>query len=215
MTAHAYRRRLVIMARAPRAGAVKSRLAREIGTGAAAGVYRHLVSATVARLADPRRWELVLAVTPDRLLHDRSLPGGVRRLPQGPGDLGDRMSRLLSSAGCGPVVIVGSDIPGIRRDDVARAFAVLGRRDVVFGPAADGGYWLIGAARPLPPRLFEGVRWSSPHALSDTVANLDGLSAGCLRQLCDLDTGDDYRRLGAGVRRCGFTSAPPRSAPPS
>ena len=95
----------------------------------------------------------------------------------------------------GPVVIVGSDIPGIRPAHVARAFRALGRADWVVGPAEDGGYWLIGARRrPSYRDPFAGVRWSSEHTLADTVANLTGARIAFLEVLSDIDTGADLVR---------------------
>ena len=81
------------------------------------------------------------------------------------------MARALTAGPRGPVVLVGSDIPGIAAAHIARAFHALARNDLVFGPAADGGYWLIGTRRRILPRdLFRGVRWSTAHALADTLA---------------------------------------------
>ena len=93
-------------------------------------------------------------------------------------------------------MLVGSDIPGLtRRAHRRRPFALLGRHDVVFGPASDGGFWLIGR-RHWPPR-FGKVRWSSPHALDDALANLPHtLSVGFAARLDDVDDGAAYRRLG-------------------
>src|SRR3546814_16124850 len=82
----------------------------------------------------------------------------------------DRVMRVLPP---GPAVIIGTDIPDIRPRHAAAAFRALGRHDAVFGPAADGGYWLVGLRRrPTIPRAFDGVRWSTEHALADTRANL-------------------------------------------
>jgi glycosyltransferase A (GT-A) superfamily protein (DUF2064 family) len=95
-------------------------------------------------------------------------------------------------------VIVGTDIPALGADQVARAFAELGRADWVFGPAEDGGYWLIGARRRPALRLpFAGVRWSTRHALADTLANLRGARPAFLEVLRDVDEAAD---LDARVR---------------
>ncbi len=173
---------LVIFLRAPQHGAVKRRLAAGIGESAAFSFYRSQVRDIIRRLGQDRRWQTVLAVTPDRLSrHGRFWPALARPFgtrAQGGGDLGARMARLFTALPPGPVVIVGADIPGIRADHVAEAFRRLDRFEAVFGPAADGGYWLIGLARrrlaprALCRRLFANVRWSSPNALADTRANL-------------------------------------------
>jgi glycosyltransferase A (GT-A) superfamily protein (DUF2064 family) len=118
--------------------------------------------------------------------------------PQGGGDLGRRMQRIFDRAGPGPVVIVGTDVPQVTRADVAAAFRLLGRCDAVFGPADDGGYWLVGLRRrPRVLRPFGGVRWSSPHALADTLANLRGRPIARVAALSDVDTPADFVRCAA------------------
>lgn len=189
------------MLKEPRPGRVKTRLARDIGAPAAAWWFRHQVRALLRRLSDPR-WELILAVAPDRAgLASRAIPGGLPRLPQGPGDLGARMGRLLRCAPPGPVLIVGADIPGLGRGDIADAFAALGHADAVIGPADDGGFWLVGLrrTRPVPPGLFAGVRWSTAHARADTEATLGGLRLARLRTLADVDTAADLPSSGGRV----------------
>ncbi len=188
---------LVVMAKAPRLGAVKRRLAKDIGVVAARRFYRATLAGILARLGHDPRWRCWLAVTPDGFASPgRSWSRGLDCLPQGPGDLGRRMARPLRLLPPGPVVIVGSDIPALGPHHVARAFAALRREDVVFGPARDGGYWLIGTRRrPLPPQMFRDVRWSSTHALSDTLANLGPrFSVALLETLADVDTAEDLTR---------------------
>ncbi len=187
------RQTLIIMVKEPRPGQVKTRLGRDIGMVAAAWWYRHQTKALIRRLSDPR-WELVLAVAPDREgLASRIWPPGLSRIAQGPGDLGDRMLRMMMAAPKGPVCLIGSDIPGINRLHIARAFGGLGRNDVVFGPALDGGFWLTGLKRPGrgPRRLFKAVRWSTEHALADCLANTTNLSVALIDALRDIDTIED------------------------
>jgi glycosyltransferase A (GT-A) superfamily protein (DUF2064 family) len=104
------------------------------------------------------------------------------------------MARPIAELPPGPVVIVGSDIPEIERDHVAAAFRALGEHDAVFGPARDGGYWLVGLRRrPSRAHPFgRGVRWSSAHALADTLACLGGRRHCLLERLSDIDTAADY-----------------------
>jgi glycosyltransferase A (GT-A) superfamily protein (DUF2064 family) len=115
------------------------------------------------------------------------------------------MGRVLKALPPGPVVIVGSDIPDIGKHHIAAAFRALGDHDWVFGPADDGGYWLVGARRR--PRLtlpFAGVRWSSATALADSLAGLKGQRVAFLECLRDIDHGRDLadwrraRRAGRG-----------------
>ncbi len=98
----------------------------------------------------------------------------------------------------GPVVLVGSDIPAMKPSHIAHAFRLLARHELVFGPASDGGFWLVGAQRrrPLPRSLYANVRWSTAHALADTRANIpETISVGMADMLDDVDTADDLRRF--------------------
>src|SRR5690606_29009758 len=131
------------------------------------------------RLARTSRWQTVLAVTPDRGMAQAFWPRGIRRIRQGGGDLGQRMQRVMRWHGPGPVVVIGTDVPGIGPSHIAAAFKLLGNSDAVFGPAADGGYWLVGQKRrPREVTMFDNVRWSSPDALSDTLRNLRDRQVG-------------------------------------
>jgi uncharacterized protein len=183
-----FRCRLVVMAKVPAAGRVKTRLAGEIGIGMATAFARHAIGVTLARLANPGAWQMTLALAPDCAADRSPGPAGITRVGQGAGDLGRRMQRIMNRMPPGPVVIVGTDIPELRASHIRQAFRLLGRHDAVFGPASDGGYWLVGLRRrPRILRLFAGVRWSSPHALADTLANLDGLAIARLETLSDVD----------------------------
>jgi hypothetical protein len=195
------RRQLILFVRAPALGRGKRRLARAIGDGAALRFERLMIARLLRRLAGDRRWHLRLAVTPDRACSAaRDWRRGVEVVPQGGGDLGVRMRRVIAAAPPGPVVLIGSDIPGLDASHVAAAFDKLGGCDVVFGPAADGGFWLVGARRrPRFPPLFQRVRWSGPHALADTLAGLPrGVSISLVDTLEDVDDADTYRRQRQG-----------------
>lgn len=192
---------LVIFAKGARPGQVKTRLARDIGAIDATWWFRHQSAALIRRLSRDRRWRTVLAVTPDGAVSGgRARPSRLPRVGQGPGDLGRRMARFLrrepgTGISCGPVVIVGTDIPGLGPRHVAGAFRLLGRHGVVLGPAMDGGYWLIGAAPAtrLPRDALAGVRWSSEYALADTLARLGSVTVGFAATLVDVDCGADLR----------------------
>jgi rSAM/selenodomain-associated transferase 1 len=192
------RSHVVLFVRAPSLGGGKRRLARAIGDVATVRFERLMIALLLRRLATDRRWQLRIAVTPDKARrHARHWRRGIETAGQGSGDLGVRMRRALAACPPGPVVLVGGDIPTLRARHVAAAFHLLGRRDLVFGPAADGGFWLVGARRrPRLPRLFERVRWSGPDALADTLGGLPhGVTIGFVARLEDVDDGDAYRRL--------------------
>lgn len=188
---------LVIMIKEPRPGRVKTRLGRDIGLVSAAWWFRHQSAQLMRRLRDPR-WQIVLATAPDRALASKVWPADLPRLAQGGGDLGQRMERMLKQAAqSGPVCLIGADIPGIERTHIARAFGALGDHDAVFGPAPDGGFWLVGAKHPhrLPRTVFKGARWSSVYALSDTLNTLPDQRIALVDTLADVDTLDDLRRM--------------------
>lgn len=189
------RRTVVVMLKEPRVGRVKTRLGRDIGMVAAAWWFRHQVRRLLCRIHDPR-WDVILAVAPDRAgLLSRVWPAHLRRIPQGSGDLGDRMDRALRTAPRGAVCIIGGDIPDINSARIAEAFKALGNHDAVFGPADDGGYWLVGLrrTRAIPPHIFEGVRWSTANALADTQANLRDHSIAYVATLRDVDRASDLK----------------------
>ncbi|MGD9724829.1 MAG: TIGR04282 family arsenosugar biosynthesis glycosyltransferase [Alphaproteobacteria bacterium] len=187
---------LVIFARNPRLGTGKRRLARDIGPVAALRFQRVILSLILRRIGNDRRWTTWLAVTPD---YSNPWPQRYRRLPQGRGDLGKRMASVVQKLPPGPVVIIGSDIPEIATSDIAHAFRDLGHKDAVFGPAVDGGFWLVGLRRrPHFVDPFQSVRWSSEHALTDTLANLPHKSVSLLRLLSDVDDGAALSVIPAG-----------------
>jgi len=184
------------MAKVPAAGLVKTRLARQIGPTAATGFYRHVLHAVVGRLAADPRWRTVLAVSPDTAMASRALPATAARVGQGRGDLGERLCRAFERRGPGPVVVIGTDIPAIRPAHIAAAFRKLGSRRAVFGPAPDGGFWLIGLQRTRRvPRLFGSVRWSTEHALADCRAPFAAGDVGLVATLSDVDAPIDHKRV--------------------
>ncbi len=181
---------LIIFARAPRLGTVKRRLARGIGALAALRFYRTQLARLLRAMRHERRWRTELVTTPDHAF----LRAPFTQRPQGRGDLGQRMQRALGRHR--RAVLVGADIPGLRPRDIASAFRALGRAEAVFGPAEDGGYWLVGFGPRRPPRPFAGVRWSTRHALADTLLNCRQHRVALLRRLRDVDTVEDLEALG-------------------
>ncbi|WP_322867850.1 TIGR04282 family arsenosugar biosynthesis glycosyltransferase [Aquicoccus sp. G2-2] len=180
------------MVKAPVAGRVKTRLGGDIGMVPAAWWFRHQTARLLRRLDDPR-WDIVLAVSPDNATAARFWPAHLPRVPQRAGDLGARMARLLRLPHPGPVCLIGADIPAIEPPHIARAFAALGHNDFVFGPARDGGFWLTGVRHPshAPAGLFANVRWSTRHALADSLATLGQRSHALTDMLSDVDHAAD------------------------
>lgn len=188
-------RHVVVFLKAPRLGQVKSRLAASIGWEAATRFHRTQSQRLIRALARDERWRTTLWLTPRNALGHRDLPcAKLSRFDQGAGDLGQRMARPFRRLPRGAVVLVGSDVPGLTAAIVARAFHLLGSHDAVFGPARDGGYWLVGFADAVRRRpLFGETRWSTRHALADTLAGLRHMRVAMLPPLMDIDTPEDYR----------------------
>jgi len=189
------RQLVIIFARAPRYGAVKSRLAKDIGTGEALRFHKTALDQLLRSVGRDPRWQTILALTPDLAVTERAARWP-RRSTQGRGDLGTRMVRALRDTGAHrPTVIIGSDIPDITPARVSAAFRALGRAPYVLGPAADGGYWLIGARHPerLRANALDDVRWSTSHARADTIAKLGAANVAVMPfELEDIDDAAAY-----------------------
>ena len=199
---------VLVFARQPVIGTVKTRLAADIGRVEALRFYRATLTGLLRRLASDRTWRTMLAVTPDRACRAMARTFRVPVVPQGAGDLGMRMRRAAGSLP-GPALIVGSDVPDLEASHLRVALAALRRHDFVFGPAADGGYWLAGFRNRQPAgSVMLNVRWSTSAALADTVR-----SAGPRARvhvladvLADVDDGGGYARhqaLRSGRRQRG------------
>jgi hypothetical protein len=193
---------LVIFARAPRPGLVKTRLVPLLGAEAAAGLHARLVKHALetARAAAFRPIELHGAPDCDDPFF-RSCAGhyGVTLKPQVPGDLGARMLAAFEAtlAAHARVLLVGSDCPALTARHLRQAERALrDGADAVLGPCEDGGYALIGLKR-VDARLFEGIAWGSESVARDTRARLGelGWRRHELETLWDVDRPEDYRRL--------------------
>lgn len=190
-----FRCRLVIMARVPVAGRVKTRLARAVGVSEAVRFYRTASRTVIHRLGRQPFWQTIIAATPDASRASRVWPRHVSRIGQGGGDLGTRLQRPMRSLPPGPICIVGTDIPAIEPHHVRQAFKLLGHRDVVFGPAEDGGFWLVGMRRrPRVVAPYRDIRWSTSSTLADVERNLTALAVGHAACLGDVDEPQDLAR---------------------
>ena len=188
---------LVIMARYPTPGAVKTRLAQVIGAARAAALYRAFLQDLEARCgAGPR--PLVWAYTPADSNFAALLMPGARCLPQDGADLGARMhncfTRLCADSGRG-VIMIGADVPHVRDAWLDEAERALASADVVLGPAADGGYYLI--TMRAAHDVFSGIAMGTSRVLAETrrAAESAGLRVHLLPASFDVDDADDLQRL--------------------
>lgn len=194
---HAARTALILFARAPQPGRVKTRLAASVGEVEAARLYAVLLGRSLRLLANwpgPRVLACADAASRDYFCDQPLALGAERRLQAGP-DLGARMATALDDAlqAAPQALLMGSDLLDVEQDDLRCAANWLaGGVDAVLGPVADGGYWLIGLRRP-QPGLFADMRWSTPAVLQDTRARAlaSGLSWRELPCRRDLDEAAD------------------------
>jgi len=191
---------LLIFAKEPLLGRVKTRLANEIGAEKALCVYSILLDHT---LGQARRVPVtrILYATPDESIQQGAAwaPGCSHYAPQGEGDLGVRLSHAFASSfqsGASKVVVIGTDCPGITSDHLNAAFNQLEMVDAVVGPSFDGGYWLLGLRKSIP-EIFANIAWSTASVLAMTtgILNTAGFSYISLEKLRDVDTLDDLRRV--------------------
>ena len=193
------RRVLLVFARAPRPGRVKTRLAADLGEERAAAVYRALGRGVVDRVRGGP-WRTWIVHDPPDAAAAAEVEAwlgaeGLELHPQDPGDLGRRMERAFDRAfraGARRVAVVGTDAPDVDAAHVGAALDALDDADVVLGPAADGGYWLLALARPRP-ELFRDVPWSTAQVLGVTRrrAAALGLRVRELEVLTDVDVAAD------------------------
>lgn len=199
-------RALGIFVKAPVPGAVKTRLARSVGRGVAARLYRALAGDVLemAGSLEGVSRSVFFAPTGAREACEELVEAGAWRgasprfEPQAAGDLGSRLAGafdvLLGSAR--GAVVIGTDCPTLPASAIDEAFLRLERVDSVFGPAADGGYYLVGL-RARHPEVFRGIDWSTSQVLASSLdrATELGLSTALLAPEADVDTGDDLDRL--------------------
>jgi uncharacterized protein len=188
--------KLIIFVKAPRPGEVKTRLAKALGKDGACAAYRKLVETLLSNLKKVSEVELCYSPADAQSEIEPWLRSGWQAVPQTEGNLGARLSAAFArSFASGPerVVIIGSDCPYVTRKDIDEAFENLASRDLVVGPATDGGYWLIGLRQP-QPTLFERIPWSSENVLAETLSRARslGLKMHLLRLLSDVDTPQDW-----------------------
>jgi uncharacterized protein len=153
------RRALVVIAKEPVPGAVKTRLAPLVGDDGAARVAAAMLADTVAVMTQVEAEPWVCFAPPDARGRMARLAPGCGLLAQVQGDLGDRLAACFATllgGGAERVVIVAADTPQVPRATYEAAFALLDQAEVVLGPAEDGGYYLVGAKAALP-ELFVGV----------------------------------------------------------
>jgi len=216
------RKRLIIFTRYPEPGSTKTRLIPVLGAQGAADLQREMTDCLAAKVkAAAGRLQLSVEVRFDggsagRLREWLGPSFSYRR--QGDGDIGRRMLKAIIEGfqdGCTSIIIIGSDIPDISSAIIQRAFEELRKTNLVLGPAADGGYYLIGLQKMDPDRLarklFQNIDWGTSRVLAQTIAVADkiGIGYALLESLDDVDRPDDLKIFRHAVRS-NFDSAAAR-----
>ena len=188
---------LFVFLKYPEPGKVKTRLAADIGADASANLYRDWIGLVLRN---------VQAVRPSIRIVGYFDGGTIEQfaawyplvddwLTQSSGDLGERLTSAFEwgLARGSPVLAIGTDCLELTATHIMNAVARLNDHDAVFGPATDGGYYLVGTSR-FVPGFFDGIRWSNSKTLADHLERCEklGLRVALLEELADIDTADDW-----------------------
>lgn len=189
---------IVVFAKCPRPGQVKTRLIGRVSAAQAAEIHETCLRYTIA-VTSTLEIPTWLAHAPDDADFAPYLPPQVICVPQGSGDLGERLTRVARRAfesGYRTVAFIGTDCPTLCAEDLRVALTSGSESTISIGPAADGGYYLL-AIRAFEPTLFQGIDWSSSRVLEQTRdrAAAKGLDVEWLTQRSDLDTPEDLDRF--------------------
>lgn len=197
---------LIVFAKEPVAGQVKTRLSVTIGADRARRIYTVFLRDVLTRCSHPQSiWHTVVAVTPDSAI-DRMqeiIPAGIEVRPQGDGGLGDRLRNAIGKSwemGAHRSIAIGSDCLELTVQDIEQSFNALREKDSVLGPALDGGYYLIGFNHKVGDRLFallRGIEWSTERVFQQTMDQIKGAGLSCavLPERRDIDTESDLIAL--------------------
>ena len=193
--------RVLVVAKAPRAGEVKTRLVPRLGVEGAAALHAQLTERSVELAARAALGPVHLYAAPasDTFLRECATRHGAKLFDQPPGDLGERMRAAFTQTldNAGAAILIGTDCPPLEvRHLKAAARALVSGQDAVFAPVEDGGYALIGLRR-VSSRLFDGIKWSTDQVMDETRRRLRELDWQWseLETLWDIDRPADYERL--------------------
>jgi rSAM/selenodomain-associated transferase 1 len=198
---------LLVMARAPVPGRVKTRLLPDLNPEQCASLSLAFLKDAIALAGQLPLYTPFLAYTPGNSskLFRGLVPSGMELVPQTLGDLGERMNQLIVTMEIrdySPVILIGTDIPFLQPDTLQSAISELEHVDICLGPSRDGGYYLLGMNRS-DERIFRNIKWSTPDVLKQTMRNAQEarLSVSLLEEYSDIDTFDDLQSLNIDIDR--------------
>jgi len=196
MSKSAPRLSVIVMAKAPVPGRVKTRLLTRLDPTQAAKVHRVMLDCVIARVDRLLPGNKVLAIDGQGRSDEWTPLRGWGVVQQGDGDLGERMLRVWRGLGAGPAVFVGADSPDVPETILWSVEPHLLETGAVIGPSDDGGYWTIGAAE-CRPALFRGIDWGSQRVYHQTLeaARRADFPVAELPPWTDVDTPDDLDAL--------------------
>jgi hypothetical protein len=202
-------RLLIVFAKTPAAGLVKTRLGAVVGAEQAAQIYQSMLDRVLAQSATNESWQQLVAITPES---DAAWfeCRGFEVMRQYGNDIGKRIGNALEEGfrrGASRVLIIGSDLPDLTSGEITAAFSRLDSAPAVIGPSADGGFYLFGATAEhglAASRVLQAdIRWSTPSVFAEVEALCQeaSLSLSCLPVKRDIDTYDDWLDYQSSLER--------------
>ena len=193
---------LIIFIKYPEAGKVKTRLASDIGQEKAAQIYSFMAETIIEKTLDLTNYSTIIFYDPPDKEEEIKKWVNKREVeysPQNGSTLGERISNafeMVFSSGTSRAIIIGSDCIDVSKDIINLAMESLENKDVILGPAEDGGYYLLGLNRHMP-EIFENIEWSTANVLNQTIEriNENKLKYKLLKTLKDVDTVDDLEAI--------------------
>lgn len=192
---------IAVMLKAPVAGHVKTRLVPPLTQENAAELYKCFIKDIFAKIDKLKAIDVFAAFIPagSKEIIKKIIPKKVSLIPQKGIDLGERLANLFSelfAKGYKKVVVIGSDSPDMPIKYIKMAFDELKNDKIVFGPAEDGGYYLVGMNR-FHKKIFENIQWSTDNVLNESlkIARKEGIDAFLLPKWYDIDIYSDLQRL--------------------
>ena len=186
---------LIVFAKTPLLGNVKTRLANKLGTIKALWVYKQLLKKTKIAIQSIQQ-NVVVYYSGDSTDFFDQLFLNYEKHPQEGIDLGERMTNAISTEfkkGFDQIIIIGTDMWDLNKGIIEKAFKALNNSDIIIGPASDGGYYLLGIKKMIPD-IFQNKKWSSKTVLKETLKDLKNYKVTFLEEKNDVDLLEDLKK---------------------